>query len=256
MGDTAATATLITVLGAGAAAIAVPRQIQLVVRHTGGRGLPGIWTLTLASIAQYIVLVLIGSVVGVTLGVRAGLHSPWLAGLASANPASGAPLRQLTAAVSVTLVVFVPFTALYYGVFRRTLPPETVRRTEDLRRGMGLVARVLMGGVVEEIVFRFGVMSLIAWLTISVAGAPEAIGMWTAIVIAGVLFGLAHLPGGAAIGIPITAPLVTMAISLNLLVALGFGWLFWTHGLLAAIASHALVHVLWFPLDHVVKPPE
>ena len=43
--------------------------------------------------------------------------------------------------------------------------------------------------------------------------------------------------------------IVTMAVALNLVVALIFGWLFWHHGLLAAIVAHALVHAMWYPLE-------
>lgn len=32
-------------------------------------------------------------------------------------------------------------------------------------------------------------------------------------------------------------------------VGIAFGWLFWQYGLLAAILSHALIHVLWFPIE-------
>ena len=40
-----------------------------------------------------------------------------------------------------------------------------------------------------------------------------------------------------------------MAISLNMVVGLAFGWLFWQHGLLAAIVAHALLHAAWYPLE-------
>jgi len=97
--------------------------------------------------------------------------------------------------------------------------------------------------------FRWGVMSVVAWLAIGVAGMPTPWGMWVAIVVAGLLFGLGHLPGAAAVGVKITKPVVVTAVVLNLVVALAFGWLFWRHGLLAAIVAHGLVHAVWHPLE-------
>ena len=97
--------------------------------------------------------------------------------------------------------------------------------------------------------FRWGVMSVVAWLAVSVVGMPASLGMWVAIVVAGLLFGLGHLPGAMAVGVKITKLIVTMAIALNMVVALAFGWLFWQHGLLAAIIAHAMVHAIWHPFE-------
>ncbi len=143
----------------------------------------------------------------------------------------------------------VAFMLLYYQVFRPRMDAEVVAHTEELRKSIGLVDRLLMGGVAEEVMFRWGVMSVVAWLAISVVGMPVGWGMWVAIVVAGLLFGLAHLPGAAAVGVKITRQLVAMAIVLNMVGALAFGWLFWQYGLLAAMVAHALVHAVWYPLQ-------
>ena len=73
--------------------------------------------------------------------------------------------------------------------------------------------------------------------------------MWSAIVMAGLLFGLGHLPGAAAAGVKITRLIVTTAVGLNMVVAVAFGWLFWQYGLLAAIVAHALLHAVWYPFE-------
>ena len=114
---------------------------------------------------------------------------------------------------------------------------------------MGLLGRILMGGVAEEVMFRWGVMSVLAWLTIGVIGMSEGPGMWVAIVVAGLLFGLSHLPSVVAVGVKLTKPIVGMAVALNMVAALAFGWLFWQYGLLAAIVAHALLHAAWYPFE-------
>ena len=90
--------------------------------------------------------------------------------------------------------------------------------------------------------------------TIQLVGMPTGAGMWTAIVVAGLLFGLGHLPGAVAAGVKITRRIVVTALVLNMVVAVSCGWLFWRHGLLAAIVAHALVHAVWHPLER--RPTE
>jgi membrane protease YdiL (CAAX protease family) len=138
---------------------------------------------------------------------------------------------------------------LYYRVFRPMMAAEDTARMEEFRVSMGHFGRLLMGGIAEEVMFRWGVMSVMAWLTVSVLGMPTGLGMWTAIVAAGVLFGLGHLPGVMAAGVKITKLIVVTAIALNMVVALACGWLLWQHGLLAAIVAHALLHAIWHPLE-------
>jgi hypothetical protein len=56
------------------------------------------------------------------------------------------------------------FIALYYGVCRPRLTSEEIRITEAFRGIMGLWGRIAYGGVVEEVMMRWGVMSVLAWL--------------------------------------------------------------------------------------------
>jgi hypothetical protein len=95
-------------------------------------------------------------------------------------------------AVLVSFAATVAFLMLYYGVFRPRLEPAVVTLTENRRPEMGLAARLLMGGVVEEAVFRFGIMTLLAWVGAVMLGLPFNVAMSSAIIGAGALFGLGH----------------------------------------------------------------
>ncbi len=75
-----------------------------------------------------------------------------------------------------------------------------VLRKERARLRMGVVARVLHGGIVEEVVFRWGVMTGIAWLVGLILGSESPAVMWVALIVAGVVFGLAHLGGARLLG--------------------------------------------------------
>ncbi|HSL28667.1 MAG TPA: CPBP family glutamic-type intramembrane protease [Anaerolineales bacterium] len=97
------------------------------------------------------------------------------------------------------------------------------------------------GGIAEEIQLRLFMMTLFVWLGRFVSktaeGKPTAGVFWTAAVLAAILFGLGHLPATATL-IPLTPLVVMRAIVLNGLLGVAFGWLYWKHGLEAAILSH------------------
>ncbi|QNK60584.1 type II CAAX prenyl endopeptidase Rce1 family protein [Paenibacillus sp. PAMC21692] len=50
------------------------------------------------------------------------------------------------------------------------------------------------GGITEEIIFRWGLLSLTMWAVLWLTPSNEA-AFWISIIATGVLFGLAHLPG-------------------------------------------------------------
>jgi membrane protease YdiL (CAAX protease family) len=109
-----------------------------------------------------------------------------------------------------------------------------------------LLPGLLYGGITEEIVLRWGMLTLFAWIGWRLLQkgrrTPSAMVMWTAIVLAALLFGLGHLPAAAAIA-PLDPILVLRTVSLNALAGIFFGWLFWRRHLEAAMLAHASAHI-------------
>jgi hypothetical protein len=106
-----------------------------------------------------------------------------------------------------------------------------------------LVMGLLYGGVAEEVMLRWGAMSLLAWLLLRPAGPRRlAPAMVLAMVLAAALFGAAHLPALAAEVEPNPA-LVARTLLLNGAAGLLYGWLFWRRHLEAAMAAHAATHL-------------
>ena len=107
------------------------------------------------------------------------------------------------------------------------------------------------GGIVEEIELRLFAMSLFAWLGQLVFrkkdGTPTSAVLWSANVIAAVLFGVGHLPLISAMA-PLTGIIVLRTIVLNGLLGIAFGYLYWKRGLESAMLSHfsadLLLHVV------------
>ncbi len=124
-------------------------------------------------------------------------------------------------------------------------------RTGQPAAWKGLLAS-FYGGVTEELLLRLFVMSLFVWLGHFISrtadGKPTAGVIWIANILAAVLFGLGHLPTVAAALVPLTPLVITRTLILNGVLGIVFGWLYWKHGLEAAMISHfsadLVLHVL------------
>ncbi len=226
-----------------ATAAAAPRQMRAL--RAEGISPPGV--------GAFLPSVLISGIavgVGTLLAPEVGLHAPFFEAVVGGTSVAPALADQLPMGVLLGAIATAGVLALYYGLFRGQLDPADVLRMERVRLQMGVVARVLQGGIVEEIVFRWGALAMFAWLG-SALGGGSTFGMWFGIVMAGLLFGLAHLPGAVALGMRRSRALLGTALVVNLWLGIVCGWLAWRYGLLAAILAHGLVHVLWWPFDHV-----
>jgi membrane protease YdiL (CAAX protease family) len=112
-----------------------------------------------------------------------------------------------------------------------------------------LVLGLLYGGIVEELLLRWGFMTLLVWLGWLLfqrgQGLPRPALVWTAIILAALLFGIGHLPALAAL-VALTPLLVARTILLNALGGVLFGWLFWRRSLEVAMLAHASAHIGFF----------
>lgn len=106
--------------------------------------------------------------------------------------------------------------------------------------------RFLYGGITEELMLRFGLMSVLVFAGWRVTGrradGPRPTVVWAAIVVAAVLFGLGHLPALAQ-AVALTPALIARTVLLNAVAGVLFGWLYWRRSLEAAMVSHASFHV-------------
>lgn len=107
------------------------------------------------------------------------------------------------------------------------------------------------GGIVEEVLSRYFLLTLLAWLGSLVfrngEGQPAPAVMWVSILISGLIFGLGHLPTAASLGITLSPLYILRTLALNS-VGILYGWLYWKKGLASAMAAHfgtdLVVHVL------------
>lgn len=118
----------------------------------------------------------------------------------------------------------------------------------------GIIASILYGGIIEEILMRLFVMSLIAFLISKIfykkrEEIPAKVFV-IANVAAALLFAASHLPATLVTFGELSPMLLFRCFLLNGGFGMLFGWLYRKHGLHYAMISHATVHIvskiIWF----------
>ncbi len=188
---------------------------------------------------------------------RTGLGTPILDSAARGEPVAGKVRAILPLSIILGVLGTLLLLALEIFLFQPALHSQLGSSAQalNLQTGQpaawkGLLAS-FYGGIAEEVLLRLFVMSLLVWLGSflgrTAEGKPTAAVVWTANILAAVLFGLGHLPATATL-VPLTPLIVVRAVVLNGLLGIAFGWLYWKRGLEAAIVAHfsadIILHVL------------
>lgn len=226
----------------------LPYMIDLlgssIIGHAPVPDIPLPLVVTLALLQNGVLLtaaIFIGMILSERIGLRMPLIRAWATGEHPLNPkAIVLPGMLVGAAVGVVLVAM---EALF---FLRHLP-EAMHPFFEISLWKRLLASVLYGGITEELVMRLFLLSLVAWLLgrwwKTTEGMPTPGAFWGAIILVAVLFGLGHLPATLAIT-PLTQVLVVRALVLNGVAGVAFGYLYWRHGLEAAMLGHMSAHLV------------
>jgi len=150
--------------------------------------------------------------------------------------------------LAVFLLVGIVLGALLYLTDRWWKPWWSTPEDDDLIeawRPPNVIAGVTYGGLTEEVLMRWGIMAVILWAAVSIAGSggdPDLGSVWLAIVLSSLIFAAGHLPA-AMLGRKRSARFVVRILALNTLAGLLFGWLFWEWNLETAMAAHIGFHV-------------
>jgi hypothetical protein len=119
-----------------------------------------------------------------------------------------------------------------------------------------LLMGMLYGGITEEILLRWGFMSLLVWLGWALfqrsRTAPARGIVWGAILLSAIMFGIAHLPAMASL-VPLTGWVLMRTVLLNALGGIVYGWLFWRYNLETAMVAHASTHIGFFIMSLVLS---
>jgi membrane protease YdiL (CAAX protease family) len=204
--------------------------------------LPGpLWLIGLASVAQSALIVALAVWGGVALAPAVGLRAPAFEAAARSRPIVAALAPQLAPGL-IAGVLGGPF---LFAALRLSPTPIAALQAQFTPP---LYARLLYGGITEEVLLRWGFMTVLSWLAWRFVqgrrGALESKLAWVAIVVSAVLFGVGHLPAASFLLGSLTLSIVLFVVGANATFGVLFGWLYRRWGLEAAIVAHATTHLV------------
>jgi membrane protease YdiL (CAAX protease family) len=217
---------------------------------------PPLYVLVPIEIVQGGVILGLITLAGLFFASRTGLGAPileaWLDGQQVGPKLRSILLPSILIGVIGTLVIIGLEIAVFEPAIRSNNPAsaDAISLWNEPAAWKGLLAS-FEGGIDEEIELRLFAMSFFAWLGAFVYrkadGTTTSTVLWTANVIAAVLFGIGHLPLISAVA-PLTGIIVLRTVVLNGLLGVAFGYLYWKRGLESAMLAHfsadLLLHVV------------
>lgn len=142
--------------------------------------------------------------------------------------------------ISIVALIFVPL-----------LPTEFTSLGENLKPS--LATRFLYGGFTEEILIRFGLMTIFVWVCSKVFKGTPRSAYIIGIVLSTILFATGHFPIVFQIIDSPSMLLLSYVLIGNSIGGLIFGWLYWKKGLESAFVAHILAHVAMVLIEFALR---
>lgn len=199
------------------------------------------------TVVQLAVLMTLAAIAGVAFAKRVGLHAPAIEALASGEPFLSKLKPQLLpgilAGVAAGIVI-----VLAWVITKPYLTADFVSRAEAFNKLMPAVTRFLYGGLTEEVLLRWGLMTFLVWLPWRLfqkgEGVAKSMFVTTGVLVSAIIFGIGHLPIASALSGGLTVPLVFYVIAANSIFGIFAGFLFWKKGFESAIIAHMATHII------------
>ncbi len=205
-----------------------------------------------AALVQTSVLLVVAVLVGVFLAPQVGLSAPAAEAAVSRRSVIDALRPQLLPGIGGGLAGGIAISAFSLMLLPH-LPAEFVAAGRKL--SLPLATRMLYGGISEEILMRWGLMTFLVWLpyrTVQKREGDVRAGYFVAaIAISAIVFAIAHLPVARVLSPTVTAPLVAYVITANALFGVVAGYLYWRRGLESAVIAHMLAHVVMLTAERL-----
>jgi len=203
-------------------------------------------TIRFLSVVQPAVLVAAAVFLGQLLSPRVGLSAPFAQALAEWRPLLPALRPQLLPGI-FGAVIAAPAIIGCWLLWKTFLPPSFVHSAGELSRMLPPATRLLYGGITEELLLRWGFMTVLVWAAWKGLqkgkGTPRPGFVVAAIVCSALVFSAGHLPIAIALNGGPSLSLIAYVIFANSIFGIIAGFLYWKNGLESAIVAHALTHV-------------
>jgi len=196
--------------------------------------------LRLAATVQPALLTLAFAWVGAWASRKVGLNAPAIRAWSEGRPILPELRKQLWPALAAGSAVAI-ILLCYVAIIRQSeIGAQLLRFTAPLP------TRLLYGGITEELLMRWGLMSFLVWAAWRAIGRPTKVPAWcywAGVALAALLFGIGHLPALSLLAPNAPDWLIGLVLVCNIIPGLLFGWLFWRWGLEAAMMAHAFAHL-------------
>ena len=199
------------------------------------------------SLIQPTILLTVAVLAGCWLAERVGLHAPAAEALANGEGFVEKLKPQIVPGVVAGLLSGVAIT-FSWVVAKPFFTDEFIDRAQEFNRFLPHITRFLYGGFTEELLLRWGLMTVLVWaawrLLQKGEGTPKAVYVVAAILVSALVFGIGHLPIASMLAGGLSLPLVVYVITGNSIFGIVAGVLYWKKGLEAAIIAHMFAHVV------------
>lgn len=208
-----------------------------------------IWMIKGLGLIQPTVILAIAVLIGIALAPKVGLSAPVAEALAEKGDWLAALRAHILPGIIGGIVggVLIVMSA---DVWKPFLPADAVVLIGKFGVVMPLATRLLYGGITEEILLRWGFMTLLVWLFRRLfqkgEGKPKAVWFAAAILFSALIFGIGHLPVAFLLFPEPGAAIISFVIVANSLFGLVAGILYWKRGLESAIIAHAVTHIVLY----------
>jgi len=196
------------------------------------------------------ILVLVAVIIGISLGKKTNLSAPVLeklVGIRKDHLDYRSIVKQGLIGGAITGLLLSGLIILFSNV----TPSEFQKLGNSIQPS--LATRFLYGGITEEILMRFGLMTLLVWIISKLFKTIKPVVYWLGIVLAALLFAVGHFPAVFnALEHPSPA-MITYVLIGNTLGGLVFGWLYWKRGLESAIIAHGFAHVFLVVAEQIFR---
>lgn len=187
-----------------------------------------------------VILLIIAVVVGTLLYDKVGLSVPTISSMLKIEEPKIRFMDQVKFGVLLGLLAGISATVLSLA-FKPYIPQEFIEVGNKVK--ITTIARFGYGGLTEELLLRFGFMTLVVWIIFKITKHLNNSTYWTGIVLASILFAVGHFPVVFNAVQDPSMLLLTFVLIGNSIAGLFFGWLYWKKGLEAAFIGHIFAHV-------------
>lgn len=215
-------------------------------------GMPGVLSLLLvlpaipgvsaaALLVNPVILLTVMSAVGAACAPRAGLKSRLLLG----GSLTSSDLAVLARMAGLGMLLGIGIALLDQVLARGWQAASAVPSLADGWSWAQLLAGMLYGGITEEVVMRWGLLSGVLWALLRLfgkTGRSWRIAAGIALIVSAAVFAAGHLPALLAAG-DLPPLLLARTLGLNFALGIAFGLAFLRHHLEAAIVLHATFHI-------------